>query len=123
MANHHVSVPDDLHLVEHLHQKLKAADKVCYVCGNLFGSIDHNRMSTFHHSDCDVCGRVEVPVTEVRDYQYLTRGIMHLEQRLEEDYGVVFEKPERAGNSKPLMKRFLKTCDKAGTPVEHYESQ
>lgn len=108
---------DDLHIVKHIHSQLKNADVVCYSCGMLFGSADANRSSTFHYSNCDVCGRMEVPVTEVRDYGYLVRGIMHLEHRME---SLLNPEPDKLDPGSPMGK-FLQTCDKAGTPVENYE--
>ena len=81
-------------------------------------------VSTFHYGDCDVCGQVEVPVTETRDYGYLIRGVMHLENRLAEDHVLGAETEQVSENDRdPLMRRFLDTCDKAGTPVENYESR
>lgn len=124
MNSKNISVADDLHIVQHLHEKLKKANKVCYVCGNLFGSAVPGGTSTFHYADCDVCGRVEVPVTEPRDYGYLIRGIMHLERRMAEDAALGAEAMQSSETDlDPLMQQFLKTCDKAGTPVENYESR
>jgi hypothetical protein len=61
-------------------QKLKKAVWVCHSCGTKHGrwyqkgtySGPPAHCSTNHMGTCDVCGAVDVSVTEPRDYGYLS---------------------------------------------------
>ena len=58
-------------------KKLKNAYKVCSTCGDKYGTY-HNRVSSWWHDKCDVCGKTNVPVTEARDFSFLKKGIEEL---------------------------------------------
>jgi translation initiation factor 2 beta subunit (eIF-2beta)/eIF-5 len=61
-------------------KKLEKAHVVCYDCGINFGT-PRGGCSSFWVDTCDVCG-TETPVTEVRDYSYLKRGIEEISKKL-----------------------------------------
>ena len=54
-------------------QRLTTADLICTDCGNKYGKYSVG-CSTFHIGTCEVCNETG-PVTEVRDFGYLQRGI------------------------------------------------
>ena len=54
-------------------QRLTTADLICSDCGNKYGKYSVG-CSTFHIGTCEVCDETG-PVTEVRDFGYLQRGI------------------------------------------------
>lgn len=56
--------------------KLLTADVVCRECGGKYGKYSVGCSSTWH-GICGVCGEHK-PVTEVRDWGYLTKGINEL---------------------------------------------
>jgi hypothetical protein len=57
-------------------EKLTQADICCRECGQKFGVYSVGVSSTWMGT-CDVCGQ-DKPVTETRDYGYLTKGINEL---------------------------------------------
>jgi hypothetical protein len=59
-----------------LYEKLLTAEVVCKDCGSLYGKYSVGCSSTWEGT-CDVCEQ-DKPVTEVRDWGYLTRGIHEL---------------------------------------------
>jgi hypothetical protein len=59
-----------------LYQKLLSAEVVCRDCGSRYGKYSVGCSST-SMGTCDVCEQNK-PVTEVRDWGYLTRGINEL---------------------------------------------
>jgi hypothetical protein len=59
-----------------LYQKLLSAEVVCKDCGSLYGKYSVGCSSTWMGT-CDVCEQGK-PVTEVRDWGYLTKGINEL---------------------------------------------
>jgi hypothetical protein len=59
-----------------LYEKLLTAEVVCKDCGSLYGKYSVGCSST-SIGICDVCEQNK-PVTEVRDYGYLTKGINEL---------------------------------------------
>ena len=56
-------------------QKLLTADVVCKDCGTKYGTYSVGCSSTWQGT-CGVCGE-DKPVTEVRDWGYLNRGILN----------------------------------------------
>lgn len=60
-------------MTETLLTKLLRADIVCKDCGTEYGKYSVGCSSTWMGT-CDVCGEAK-PVTEVRDYGYLSKGI------------------------------------------------
>ena len=54
-------------------QRLTTADLICSDCGNKYGKYSVG-CSSFHIGTCEVCDKTG-PVTEVRDFGYLQRGI------------------------------------------------
>lgn len=61
-------------------KKLEKARVVCDGCGNAYGT-PRADFSSWWVAACDVCGGEE-PVTEVRDYNYLRKGIEDLREKL-----------------------------------------
>jgi hypothetical protein len=59
-----------------LYEKLLTAEVVCRNCGSKYGKFSIACLST-SWGICDVCGQ-DKPVTEVRDWGYLTKGINEL---------------------------------------------
>jgi hypothetical protein len=59
-----------------LYQKLLSAEVVCRDCGSKYGKYSVGVSSTWMGT-CDVCEQ-DKPVTEVRDWGYLTKGIKEL---------------------------------------------
>ena len=59
-----------------LYQKLLSAEVVCRDCGDKYGKYSVGCSSTWEGT-CDVCEQ-DKPVTEVRDWGYLTKGINEL---------------------------------------------
>ena len=62
-----------------LYQKLLSAEVVCRDCGSKYGKYSVGCSSTWEGT-CDVCEQ-DKPVTEVRDWGYLTKGINELKPR------------------------------------------
>ena len=62
--------------------KLLSADVCCKDCGTRYGKYSVGCSSTWNGT-CDVCGENK-PVTEVRDYGYLTKGINELKGNVKE---------------------------------------
>ena len=62
---------------------LTRAEVCCKECGTKYGKYSVGCSSTWY-GDCDVCGEHK-PVTEVRDYGYLTKGIAELKASMDED--------------------------------------
>jgi hypothetical protein len=60
-----------------LYEKLLTAEVVCRDCGSRYGKYSVGCSSCWEGT-CDVCEKENVPVTEVRDCGYLTRGIHEL---------------------------------------------
>ena len=56
--------------------KLKTAGVCCAECGDKYGT-PRGKYSSWWMGVCNVCD-VEAPVTEVRDFRYLNRGIVEL---------------------------------------------
>jgi len=63
-------------LNENLLDRLTQADVVCSDCGTKYGKYSVGCSSVWEGT-CNVCGEVK-PITEVRDYGYLTKGIARL---------------------------------------------
>jgi hypothetical protein len=61
---------------DELLDRLKTAGVCCASCGDRYGT-PRGRYSSWWVSRCEVCDN-EGPVTEVRDYKYLNRGIVEL---------------------------------------------
>jgi len=61
-------------------KKLEKARAVCYDCGISYGT-PRGRCSSLWMATCDVCGS-EGPVTEVRDYNYLSKGIEEISKQI-----------------------------------------
>ena len=59
-----------------LYEKLLTAEVVCRDCGSKYGKYSVGCSSTWEGT-CDVCEQ-DKPITEVRDWGYLTRGIHEL---------------------------------------------
>ena len=59
-----------------LYEKLLTAEVVCKDCGSLYGKYSVGCSSTWEGT-CDVCEQ-DKPITEVRDWGYLTKGINEL---------------------------------------------
>lgn len=53
---------------------LQNAYKVCNNCGNNYGTYKGG-VSSWWVDNCDVCGAIDLPVTEARDFRYLEKGI------------------------------------------------
>ena len=62
--------------------KLLSADVVCRDCGHKYGKYSVGCSSVWQGT-CGVCGE-DKPVTEVRDYGYLTKGIHELKGNIKE---------------------------------------
>jgi len=60
-------------LSENLVTRLTQADVVCKDCGQAYGKYSVGCSSTYE-GQCEVCGETK-PVTEVRDWGYLAKGI------------------------------------------------
>jgi hypothetical protein len=56
--------------------KLQSAYQVCHKCGSKYGNYSVSCSSSWQ-DECDVCGKNDA-VTEVRDYEYLKKGIVEL---------------------------------------------
>jgi hypothetical protein len=63
-----------------LYQKLLSADLVCHDCGSKYGTYSAG-CSSMWEDTCEVCGEKK-PVTEVRDYGYLTKGMDKLRDNI-----------------------------------------
>ena len=72
-----MSIPQDSLLT-----RLGRADVVCSDCGLRYGKYSVG-CSSVYHGTCDVCGEAK-PVTEVRDYGYLSKGINELKGNIKE---------------------------------------
>ncbi len=70
--------------------KLLQADVVCRDCGMKYGKYSVGCSSTWE-STCDVCDQKK-PVTEVRDWGYLGRGIQELKGNIKEQSKEVAER-------------------------------
>jgi hypothetical protein len=69
-------------MTETLLTKLLRADIVCKDCGTEYGKYSVGCSSTWMGT-CDVCGEAK-PVTEVRDYGYLSKGIREQKEKIKE---------------------------------------
>jgi hypothetical protein len=65
-----------------LYEKLLTAEVVCRDCGGKYGKYSVGCSSTWEGT-CDVCEQ-DKPVTEVRDWGYLTKGINELKGNIKE---------------------------------------
>lgn len=65
-----------------LYHKLLTAETVCKDCGSKYGKYSVG-CSSMWESTCDVCDQTK-PVTEVRDWGYLTKGIHELKTNIKE---------------------------------------
>ena len=72
-----------------LYQKLLTADLVCHDCGSKYGTYSAG-CSSMWEDTCEVCGEKK-PVTEVRDYGYLTKGMDELKENIKEQSKEVAE--------------------------------
>lgn len=72
-----MSIPQDSLLT-----RLGRADVVCSDCGLRYGKYSVG-CSSVYNGICDVCGEAK-PVTEVRDYGYLSKGINELKGNIKE---------------------------------------
>jgi hypothetical protein len=77
-----MSIPQDSLLT-----RLGRADVVCSDCGLRYGKYSVG-CSSVYNGTCDVCGEAK-PVTEVRDYGYLSKGINELKGNIKEQSKVV----------------------------------
>lgn len=62
---------------------LKNAYQTCGDCGDAYGEY-HDGVSSVWEGKCDVCGETK-PVTEVRDYRYFRKGIIELQQKIQNE--------------------------------------
>jgi hypothetical protein len=69
-------------LSDNLLTRLTQADVVCRECGHKYGKYSVGCSSVWNGT-CDVCGE-EKPITEVRDYGYLSKGINELKGNIKE---------------------------------------
>ena len=67
--------------------RLGRADVCCSDCGRKYGKYSVG-CSSVYNGICDVCGEAK-PVTEVRDYGYLSKGINELKGNIKEQSKVV----------------------------------
>ncbi len=72
-----------------LYQKLLTADVVCRDCGSKYGKYSVG-CSSMWEGTCDVCDEKK-PVTEVRDWGYLTKGLHELKDNIKEQSKEVAE--------------------------------
>jgi tRNA(Ile2) C34 agmatinyltransferase TiaS len=72
-----------------LYQKLLTADVVCRECGSKYGKYSVG-CSSMWEGTCDVCDEKK-PVTEVRDWGYLTKGLHELKDNIKEQSKEVAE--------------------------------
>jgi hypothetical protein len=72
-----------------LYNKLLTADVVCRDCGDKYGKYSVGCSSTWLGT-CDVCGEPN-PVTEVRDWGYLSKGLHELKDNIKEQSKQVAE--------------------------------
>lgn len=98
--------------------RLNNASYVCTGCGIAFSDPFNcsSIFATFHVGHCDVCHTMDVPVTSVRDYGYLRRGIEAVEKMLLVDEAGKQTKPKKSGRrrSDSLIGNFMDLCDKKG---------
>ena len=71
------------------YEKLSCANVVCKDCGDKYGKYSVGCSSTWLGT-CDVCGEPN-PVTEVRDYGYLSKGLQELRENIKEQSKEVAE--------------------------------
>ncbi len=64
------------------YEKLSCADVVCSDCGSKYGKYSVG-CSSMWEGTCDVCGEKK-PVTEVRDWGYLGKGLQELRDNIKE---------------------------------------
>ena len=64
------------------YEKLSCANVVCKDCGDKYGKYSVGCSSTWLGT-CDVCGEPN-PVTEVRDYGYLSKGLQEFRENIKE---------------------------------------
>jgi hypothetical protein len=64
------------------YEKLSCAEVVCRDCGSRYGKYSVGCSSTWLGT-CDVCDEHK-PVTEVRDYGYLSKGLQELRENIKE---------------------------------------
>ena len=67
--------------------RLTNANVVCRECGTKYGKYSVGCSSVWQ-GECGVCGERK-PITEVRDYGYLTKGINELKGNIKEQSKVV----------------------------------
>jgi hypothetical protein len=72
-----------------LYNKLLTADVVCRDCGSKYGKYSVG-CSSMWEGTCDVCDQTK-PVTEVRDWGYLTKGLHELKENIKEQSKEVAE--------------------------------
>ena len=72
-----------------LYHKLLTADVVCRECGSKYGKYSVG-CSSIWEGTCDVCDQTK-PVTEVRDWGYLTKGLHELKDNIKEQSKQVAE--------------------------------
>jgi hypothetical protein len=70
-----------------LYNKLVQAEVVCRDCGTKYGKYSVGCSSVWE-GDCDVCGEHK-PITEVRDWGYLGKGIQEIRGTIKEQSKVV----------------------------------
>lgn len=76
-------------LSDNLLTRLLTADICCKDCGTKYGKYSVGCSSTWY-GDCQVCGEYK-PVTEVRDWGYLTKGINEEKAKIKEQSKEVAE--------------------------------
>jgi hypothetical protein len=74
-------------MTDSLYNKLVQADVVCRDCGSKYGKYSVG-CSSMWEGVCDVCGERK-PITEVRDWGYLGKGIQELRTAVKEQSKVV----------------------------------
>jgi hypothetical protein len=74
-------------LSDNLLTRLLTAEVVCRDCGSKYGKYSVGCSSTWNGT-CDVCGE-DKPITEVRDWGYLTKGVKELKGNVKEQSKVV----------------------------------
>lgn len=46
------------------------ANWICSECGHLYGEYPKGHISSWHTGECDWCHKIDIPVTEPRDFKY-----------------------------------------------------
>ena len=91
------------------YEKLLCAEVVCKDCGSKYGKYSVG-CSSMWEGTCDVCDQTK-PVTEVRDWGYLTKGINELKP-----YSFT---PERKANIKEQSKEVAKYMEETKDKVTY----